>query len=95
MICDTNSGTHSLLMTGMEGEEVTAFDPNWENVMDCGHSEERYRGCPYGDMDRRLLNPHHNVSINIHHLMKDPVGKKDRFSMGSVTRRNVLVLSRR
>lgn len=93
MVCDTNAGTHSLLMTGIEGEEVVGFDPNWGNVVDCAHSAGRFRCCPYGDNRRALLNPRHNVAINIAHLMKDPPGKKDRFAMGGVSSRMVLALS--
>ena len=94
IICDTNSGTHSLLLTGIRGEELMAFDPNWENVADCRTSRGRFYCCPYGDSERGLLNPRHNVSITLSHLMKEPSGKRERFIMGNPRNRNLLVLSR-
>lgn len=94
MVCDVNSGQHSLLATDIKGDEMVAFDPDWGNVASGDRFEDRYYCCPYGDTDRGYLNPHHNVSIKIDHLLKDPVRKKDRFVMGDLSKRHAAFLSR-
>ncbi len=94
MICDTASGAHSILVTGIWGNELLAFDPSWKNVAGCDVSEKRFNCCPFGDKNKGLLNPHHNVSIHIDYLLKESTRKKERFVMGNVDRRSALIISR-
>jgi len=94
MVCDVNSGNHSLLATNIRGDEMVAFDPDWGSVASGEKFENRYQCCPYGDSRKGYLNPHHNVSIKVDHLLKDPVRKKDKFVMGDISRRHAAFISK-
>ena len=94
MICDINSGKHSVLVTDIQEDELIAFDPDWDSVMTGDHYKKKFTCCPYGDEEKNLLNPNHNVSIKIDHLLKDPIHKKDKFVMGDVSKRHVAFISK-
>jgi len=87
LVCDIHGGRHSVLITEIRGDRLIAFDPNWDNVTPSRRDGERYECCPFGDPEGRLLNPHHNVSINMDWFFAEHPDETDRFVMGPVKKR--------
>lgn len=92
MLCDTQSGRHSVLVTDLSGDEIIAFDPNWNNVKDSQRQKKMFACSPYGDPEEKWLNSHKNVSIHLDYFFKQKTGKNDLFTMGRMADRFAIFL---
>ena len=71
-VCDVGNGDHSILLTGRDGDWLTAFDPYWYN-------DERKSG----EKVRIEEKPTFNTKINLDHLINDGLsGHKRGFRKG-------------
>jgi len=98
LICDTLSGRHSILLIDIKGDEILAFDSDWDNVSDCKSVKGSYRCCPYANIQGKLFfNPYYNAGINIQHFLKTrTIEEKDqRFVMGANSSRFIIALKRK
>ncbi|MBD3238951.1 MAG: hypothetical protein GF331_00090 [Chitinivibrionales bacterium] len=97
LITDTLSGTHSILLIGLDGDDIVAFDPDWDNVRDLKRVPGAYACCPFEMYDGRpVLNAHFNARIRLDHFLKTRTvnGYDQRFVMGAASKRFVLELMR-
>jgi len=95
LICDTLSGIHSILLISIEGDEIIAFDPDWNHVKDRKTVKGCYRCCPYEQHAGRIIfNPYCNACININHFLKTRTIETvdQRFIMGASSARFVIEL---
>ncbi len=85
VVADSISGRHSVLVIGREADELLIFDPDWENV------RKRPRGKP-GRYECVLDEPLYNTRVYIEEFFKR---RLDRFSMGAVSERYGIIMSRK
>jgi hypothetical protein len=84
VVADTLSGRHTVLIVGRRDREFLLFDPDWENIHPRPHSKP-------GRYAIVLDQPLYNVRVSAGELFKR---RRDRFSMGAVSERYGIVMSR-
>jgi hypothetical protein len=85
VICDTLSGTHSVLVTGMKSnDDILIFDPDWRNVSKHPLKIEGAFVC-----DPQATS---NVKVFLDYFDQKRTGPKSRFSMGAVKSRFALAM---
>lgn len=89
-ICDIGSGSHSILLTGRDGEWIEAFDPDWDNVKKSNGLSQHFITMPTAGSKRANAV---NVKIKSCHLTKSGKGRIAKFQMGAVASRTLTVLS--
>jgi hypothetical protein len=97
LICDTLSGIHSILLIDIEGNEIIAFDPDWNHVKDRKTVRGCYQCCPYErHAGKVIFNPYYNARIDINHFLKTRTIETvdQRFIMGASSARFVIELIR-
>lgn len=92
VVCDIDSGTHSILLSGRRNGWLEGFDPDWHNIKIKRERAGSYIVRPYDS--RKRLRDRTNVLINEEYLLKSGRGKKGEFQMGAVASRNLVVMRR-
>ena len=87
IVCDTFSGTHSVLITKRKNNEILIFDPDWTNV---SRKPLKKKGAFACDPQ-----PNYNVKVSLDHFVLKRTTSKSRFSMGSVKSRFALAMLKR
>ena len=92
IICDTYSGEHSILINGLQNDQLLIFDPDWLNVNQ-KPSEKKGAFICTPDSKSPGFSPYWNVKVNFEHFDQKKTTKNSRFSMGSVSSRFALAMS--
>jgi len=91
-ICDTESGVHSVLLSGRNGNTLEGFDPDWDNIVGGDEKPERYWTYPSGE---RGAQSWINFRVEVEHFTSVTRGMSTALRMGPVSGRTLIVISRR
>jgi hypothetical protein len=94
IICDTLSGEHSILINGIQRDELLIFDPSWEDIIRKPWERKgAFRCTP--DPSHPDFSPYWNVKVSLEYFDQKRTTEKSRFSMGAVSSRFALAMSKR
>lgn len=90
-VCDTESGGHSLLLTGRNDKFLEGFDPDWDNVRNGESISEKYETYPVSLMGAQSWI---NFRVNLSHYNAVAKGMRTTLRMGAVPSRILTVIDR-